>query len=63
MKYIKSFESLIRQSSLDQMKKIAKMSKDTDIGHRTKEIEFYNIKNILDTDEIESYEKYTKDNK
>ena len=64
MIHLQTFESLIRSRSLKQLKKIAKMSKKTDIGHRTDDdkIPFYNIKNILDFD-VDTYEKNTENDK
>lgn len=63
---IKKFEALARDYSIKQYDKISKISKDTDIGNRTKNIgdKFSNliyIKNFNDFN-IETYEDATKVN-
>lgn len=55
-------ESLIRKQSLEQLKKVSKISKDTDIGRRIKKDNGENlveIKNVLDG-YVETYEQFVQ---
>lgn len=64
---IKKFETLIRDYSLKQLERVAKLSKDTDIGNRTKNIGTNNgnllyIKNFNDF-KVETHEDAVKKGK
>jgi hypothetical protein len=71
MKYLKRFseinESLPRQHTVDQLKRLRKLTKGTDIGDRISDMNkeganIQYIQNPIDTG-IESYEDYEKANK
>lgn len=58
-------ESLIRQSSLEQLKKVCKQSKKTDIGQKLKISKMGNLlsdKNVLDG-KVDTYEEYMSKSK
>lgn len=61
MKYIKTYESLIHKKSLDQLKKVMAMCKDTDIGLKTNSIDPLHSKSLLNT-HIETWEEFVKTN-
>jgi len=65
MKYLKKFESMVHQNTLDQMRKVSKTLGKTDIGKRVDDSSFANaLKNtkrdILSTN-IQSYGDYLKE--
>lgn len=71
MKHLKSYEevveikeTLVRDASLKQLQKIAKMTKNTDIGLREPDTSKFgnvsSIKNILLDTKVETYEDYMK---
>ena len=67
MKYIKLFESLPQQSTVDQLKKLRKIMKGADVGDKISDMnkEGSNImwiRNPVDTG-IESYQDYQKKSK
>ncbi len=57
-------ESLPRQSSINQLKKLKRISKNTDIGNRIKSTPIGNlISDSSPISRVESYEEFTKKNK
>lgn len=67
MKHLKIFESLPQQSSVDQLKRLRKMMKGTDVSDKLKGV--YNgipntlwDRNPVDTG-VESYQEYQNKNK
>ena len=64
LKFNQFNETLINNKSLEQLRKVRKLSKKTDIGDKIskKKInKMISIENILDKD-IETYEDYIKNN-